>query len=255
MIKPSQSSHWYKPDGEPAYNATLRDARKDNLWPSVTQIIGLLEKPAIAPWMVNLMSEVCYDNPAWLSHEELDDYRARIEPIFQDARSRAANVGTAIHDFAEDCMDPALNGDTPKCVEGYEEQCRLLCNWIDDNLTDNGVSEWTFSHGGYGGRIDWCGEDKQGRLVVIDFKTQDMKDRPNPNYYQEWKWQLAAYKRALDSTPMSIHHDKPYTAISVVINTGDIKKIHVKEYTEAEMDEAWTQFEAIKAAWYAIKGL
>jgi hypothetical protein len=183
--------------------------------------------------------------------EPLEAYRARIEPIFQDARSRAANVGTAIHDFAEVCC----NGGTAIDVEGYEEQCRLLRDWIDGNLTDNGVSEKSFSHDGYGGRIDWCGEDKQGRLVVIDFKTQDMKDRPNPNYYQDWKWQLAAYKRALDSTPTSSELDKHFIAISVVINTGDIKKIHAKEYSEAEMDEAWTQFEAIKAAWYAIKGL
>jgi hypothetical protein len=91
--------------------------------------------------------------------------------------------------------------------------------------------------------------------VVIDFKTQDMKERPNPNYYQEWKWQLSAYKRALDSTPTSSELDKHFIAISVVINTGDIKKIHAKEYSEAEIDESWTQFEAIKAAWYAIKGL
>jgi len=270
MIRPNPSSHWYKPDGDPAYNATLRDARKEKLYPSVTQIIGILAKPAIESWAVNLMSETCWENPRELLYgpmspipqltERLDAYRSRIEPIYNERRSEAAIRGSAIHDFAEAYIqhDPDIN-----MVPGYEAQCEKLAQWIDANI-ESAIVEQPFAHVidgmGYGGRIDAYGYFRDGRQFVLDFKTQGVKAKPA--YYPEWQYQLAAYYawRNVNFRTMSLGVDGfsidliDPVCVSVVIDTNS-PTIHVKEYTPEQIADALKVFKSIMATWYAIKGL
>ena len=57
----SESNHWYTRDGVPRYtvigkngkerNTTLRDARTENLVPSVTTVLNVMAKPALIPWL------------------------------------------------------------------------------------------------------------------------------------------------------------------------------------------------------------
>jgi len=268
MIRPNPSSHWYNPDGDPAYSATLREARKETLYPSVTQIIGILAKPAIESWAVNLMSEVCYDHPksplieipfATIG-ETLDDYRSRIEPIYNERRSEAAIRGSAIHDFAEAYIqhDPDIN-----MVPGYEAQCEKLAQWIERNIRV-ATAEQSFAHKldgmGYGGRIDAYGWLNNGRPFVLDFKTQGVKNKPN--WYIEWIYQLAAYHAwrkdtfgmlSLGPDGLVVTRPDP-VCISVVIDTNS-PTIHVKEYTPTQISDALKVFKSIMATWYAIKGL
>jgi hypothetical protein len=264
MIRPNPSSHWYKPDGDPAYNATLRDARKEQLYPSVTQIIGILAKPAIESWAVNLMSEVCYKHMPYLDDcdmmdETIEQYRQRIEPIYEAKRSEAAIRGSAIHDFAE----AYIKGDITPIVEGFEQQCVKLSDWIDENI-ESAIVEQPFAHVidgmGYGGRIDSYGYFKDGRQFVLDFKTQGVKAKPA--YYPEWQYQLAAYYAwrnghhrtlSLGKDGLCIGVVDP-VCISVVIDTNS-PTIHVKEYTPEQIADALKVFKSIMATWYAIKGL
>ena len=61
LIQRESPSHWYLPDGTPYHEVvradgngtravTLRDARKVNALPSVTNILGILAKPALDAW-------------------------------------------------------------------------------------------------------------------------------------------------------------------------------------------------------------
>ena len=62
--KSSESGHWYTQEGEPMYtivgangkerNTTLRDAKKDNLVPSVTTVLSLVAKPGLENWKITL---------------------------------------------------------------------------------------------------------------------------------------------------------------------------------------------------------
>ena len=61
--KSAESGHWYTQEGEPMYtivgangkerNTTLRDAKKDNLVPSVTTVLSLVAKPGLENWKIN----------------------------------------------------------------------------------------------------------------------------------------------------------------------------------------------------------
>jgi hypothetical protein len=63
MTHAAESLHWYDRDGKPAYTvkakdgsdrpATLRDARKLNLVPSVTTIIRCAAAPGLELWKAN----------------------------------------------------------------------------------------------------------------------------------------------------------------------------------------------------------
>ena len=71
-VRASESSHWYTREGAPKYtveakngnlrNTTLADARKMNLVPSVTTIIGCAAKPGLEAWKLNQMM-LAYDPP------------------------------------------------------------------------------------------------------------------------------------------------------------------------------------------------
>lgn len=246
MIKPEQSSHWYTVEGEPAYGADLRKARKLGLVPSVTSIIGQLEKPAVTAWSNNLMSEVCHQYPA-AQDETLPEYRKRIEAVYADRRSMAANIGTAIHNYAESY----LNLERAEPVQGYARQCELLKYWIDDNLMDGEV-EWPFSvvlpgGYGYGGKVDYAGSTLDGETVIVDFKTQDLKGKDSPTYYPEWGYQLAAYRHGLGMPGAK--------CLSVVIDTGDIQCIHTKEWTEDELSNSMDIFTNLVQLFYLRKKL
>ena len=63
----SESGHWYTQEGEPMYtiigangkerNTTLRDAKKENLVPSVTTILGMIAKPSLENWKINQIEQ------------------------------------------------------------------------------------------------------------------------------------------------------------------------------------------------------
>ena len=54
LIKPYSSSRFYKRSGEFAVGATLRDARANGYYPSVTTISNIVYKPALEAWKQNL---------------------------------------------------------------------------------------------------------------------------------------------------------------------------------------------------------
>ncbi len=84
----AESGHWYDQDGNPAYtivgangserNTTLRDARKLNLVPSVTTIIGIAAKPALENWKVDqaILAATTLEQH---NSETLDEFRSRIK--------------------------------------------------------------------------------------------------------------------------------------------------------------------------------
>jgi hypothetical protein len=70
---PQSGSHWYSLNGRPCHtvpnkdgdgerNTTLREARKLGLLPSVTSIIGILDKPQLTKWK---MREAAARPPTW----------------------------------------------------------------------------------------------------------------------------------------------------------------------------------------------
>jgi hypothetical protein len=90
--KSSSGGHWYstsglavhtQPDGK---NTTLARARKQNLLPSVTTIIGQLEKPQLTKWKADQVHCPSFNNPP-REGEEVRDYQNRIHQKLKDEQT------------------------------------------------------------------------------------------------------------------------------------------------------------------------
>ena len=201
----SDAGHWYQADtGEPAYqitgangkvrNTNLRDARKLNLVPSVTTILGQIAKPGLQTWLnqqillsaLTLPREQNEPEPAWLERVMFDS---------KEAGRKAAERGNLIHAIVQTFYENEVYiPQYPKYV--YETEQTLdnefgLHKWI---------AEKSFAHElRFGGKCDLYAPadpltDFPG--AVIDIKTKET-DLEGIKPYAEHLYQLAAYRQGL----------------------------------------------------------
>jgi hypothetical protein len=193
LIKTDSSSHWYELTGDgvvPAYDKSLKDARKDpSLVPSITTILRLLAKPGLESWK----QTQCVLSALTLPRDkgESDDaFAFRVVADSQEHSKAAVGFGTAIHGYVESYLKG--NSITPmddKSIE-YWPPVRI---WIDENIKNPILIEepvGNIKHG-YAGRLDCLVELNDHRLALIDIKTQGTK-KGKVVKYPEWAYQLGA---------------------------------------------------------------
>src|SRR5262252_4840711 len=106
----SENAHWYRRDGEPMHTVlstkgepratTLRDARKLGLLPSVTNVLGVINRPELVEWKMTQAVLAALTLPRQPGEGE-DAFARR---VVDDAQSRvrtAAEFGSAFHGGAE----------------------------------------------------------------------------------------------------------------------------------------------------------
>lgn len=199
----SDAGHWYDAvTGKPAYeivgsngkvrNTTLRDARKLNLVPSVTTILGQIAKPGLQTWLnqqillsaLTLLRNENEPEAAWLERVLLDS---------KEAGKKAAERGNLIHAVIQTFYENKVYvSEYPKYVYEVEQTLNNqfgLHKW---------VPEQSFAHElRYGGKCDLYAPpnpltDFPG--AVIDIKTKET-DLEGIKPYAEHLYQLAAYRK------------------------------------------------------------
>jgi hypothetical protein len=225
----SESGHWYSRDGTPAYttigangkarNTTLRDAKKLDLLPSVTTVIGVAAKPGLQTWLQNQAILAALTLPRHENEEE-SDYLAR---VLNDSKSQgrdAANRGTQIHGILESFFDGVL-------LESVPNYCRATENALKAAYGNRlWISEKSGSHElGFAGKVDLCarGDKIKGIVpVVCDFKTKEVPlDKVVP--YDDHIMQLAAYRELLGFS------DARCSIVFVNALTDEVKLCEIEE--------------------------
>jgi hypothetical protein len=244
MTHAAESLHWYDREGKPAYTvkardgsdrpATLRDARKLNLVPSVTAIIRCASAPALEIWKQQqvLMAALTLTR---LQDEPEQAYLSRIMADSREQAKKAAERGTAIHAAIQGHYEnePPGEGMWPY-VQGA---VRAVREWMDDSWTP----ERSFSHPlGFGGKIDLSGSSS-----VLDFKTKEFTEETigTLKTWDEHSMQLAAYRHGLGM-------DGARCAIAYVSTTvpGLVK---VLEISQEDLAKGWTMFYSLLHYWQA----
>ena len=145
------------------------------LVPSVTNIIGVLDKPALPRWAAKLVAEQAAAMKRSLVN--LDD--AEIVDMLKAApwrkSGRAANRGTDVHLY----LEQALNGDVPDPLEGEAAAYRQTADDLLEYLTGQGIylvqSEVTVFGDGYAGTFDahlrMPTSENTWEDWLVDFKT------------------------------------------------------------------------------------
>lgn len=194
----SDAGHWYTRTGEPCYtligknkkerNTTLRDARKLDLVPSVTEILKITAKPALVRWQLEQLKLSCLTLPK-IPGETIDQFSKRVDHDANEQSRAARDLGTAIH------------GDLERFFQGKIPRDNLdICIAVKTVLMEHfGYQEWSSeksfsSSHGFGGKVDLHSDE-----WVVDFKTKDFgpDDMEKKFLYDEHGLQLSAYRLGL----------------------------------------------------------
>lgn len=266
LVAREAASHWYLPSGEALHEVpradgngmrptTLRDARKVNAFPSVTNILNVLAKPALDAWKQEQAIMAALTLPKG-ENEDLDAFAHRVVADMKEQTSKAADLGTSVHNAIEVYLQ---TGDVPE-----EATIRTLFTpakiWLDANVERIGSVEITAVHpvACYAGKADLVAKIG-GRWTIVDFKTQNLKvdtrkktaGEWKANFYETWPLQLCAYKSALNYTG---EHSRRIEAVAnVVINSHTPSEVQVKFWPDEEHDSYVRAFAHCTHLWSYLK--
>jgi hypothetical protein len=240
----SESGHWYTQEGEPMYtivgangkerNTTLRDARKENLVPSVTTILSMIAKPQLENWKINqaLNSALTLEKD---SLETIEEFAYRCKQDSKRIGQEAAKKGTKIHAMIE---------------RGFlgEEKTETYCviqNYLDEMFPDEEwIAEASFCADlGYGGKIDLY--SKSG--IFVDFKTKDNLEGKDPSklVYDEHGMQLSAYAQGCGFDDVE--------RVSIFVDREDTELIACHIWDKESQTKHREMFNSILNYWKLVK--
>ncbi len=254
----SEIGHWYTPSGAPAYTvighngkerpATLRDARKLGLVPSVTTIMALEAAPGLVKWKIDqaLLSAMTLPR---LMGEDSDSFMKRCLEDSKAQAKKAAERGTHLHGLLEHTVAkwstfPVVVANTPEDV-AIIEPCIM---WLKTNFSGyTWKPERSFAcDAGYGGKLDLCGESATD-TVVIDYKFKTDIIEGKRLAYDNHATQLAAYAYGLE---------KPRSrCINLFISSTTPGLIVPHEWSPADVDTGYEVFSHLLAIWKLRRGL
>ncbi len=253
----SESAHWYDKHGNPVYEVPyadpskgmrptmLSDARKLNLFPSVTKICKMAAQPGLEIWKATQILEASLTLPIQQG-ETVDAYALRVVEDSKAQSQKAMDKGKELHTAIEDYIKKMSSG-TSFCVDpqwdAHLDKLWKTMNQYGINLS-SGKQEHSFASPsvGYGGKIDWHNSE-----AVLDFKTKDKltevvkgKVKDKKLAWPENVEQLAAYARGL--------HFDAARLINVYIGIEDME-IRIHEWTRQDHENGWAVFEALLKVW------
>ena len=241
--KTSEAGHWYTKDGLPRYTVigangrerptTLRDARKENLLPSVTTILKVANNPALNNWIQKQVLLAALTLPR-IESENDDSFIERVLIDSKEQGRQAADEGSAIHG----AIQAYFEGAEDKNFVAHRQGCVSALNALYGDRV--WIPELSFGHElGYGGKVDLhCTE---GEGFVVDVKTKDFDDPDKVDGYDEHLMQLAAYRVGL-----GIPHAK---CANVFVSRTVAGLTATKEWTEEELERGWNMFYALLRYW------
>lgn len=257
----SEGGHWYSEeglvtavpsaDGKRMVAPTIRHAKKLGLLPSVTTVLGILDKPALTLWKCKEYVRAANFVGLKANDESEEEYFAKVREQFSRYNDHA-QVGTDIHAEIARYFE---RGE-------YAPNAFKVCNWLNQTLNEYrnaGIayeieSEKFFFNRkkGFAGTVDFKIITKE-IVHFIDFKTTDDDKIPQGSklaYKDSHLAQLVAYNLGCN-----ISAGKEVRFINVFIGRlgGDI---YVHEWTDEEQI-AWAKryFQAALKLYKIVKGL
>ena len=243
-----ESGHWYDKDGNPAYtyenakgetkNTTLRQARKENLFPSVTTVIKVIAAPGLEIWKQNQILHAAATLPR-AEGEGPDSWCKRVVVDAGEHGKQAREKGTAIHG--------AIERNFLGLDHDYKDEVLAVVNLLRELDISHVSTEKSFSSPlGYGGKVDFEGIDRAGMPVVIDFKTTDFKGK-GKKQWPEMIMQLGAYSRGIGVQGARLIN------IFISRNLKD-PEVDCYEWTEQECVDGLRKFDLALEFWQLDKG-
>lgn len=241
------ASHWYGPDGSTKYtvprsdgkgerDTTIRDARKLNLKPSVTSIIGVADKPGLTQYKLEQMVIACRDWPFEVAKSDFSEWRSEVFRLSEQFAKESAKRGNEIHDKLENHVPW---GSVPQEDEDFELLVPVLELLKKEFGEQNWIAEHSFCNMGFGGKIDLHSSNGDG--IFIDFKTKNTDEARKLKAYDEHAMQLAAYRYGMEKPKAKCYN--------LFISTKVPGMVVLHEWKEEEVSRGWEMFQCLQKYW------
>jgi hypothetical protein len=239
----SESNHWYTRDGVPRYtvigkngkerNTTLRDARTENLVPSVTTVLNVMAKPALIQWLQKQVLLAALTLPR-IQGEPEEEYIERIMSDSKEQGRAAADAGTDIHASIQGFFEGEV-------VTRHEPHVKATVNVLETFFGKQAwIAERAFGHShGFGGKCDL--HSVVGDGIVADVKTKEFTDKDKVDAYDDHLMQLAAYRVGL-GIPKA-------RCANVFVSRSVPGLVVVKEWSQEDLARGWEMFCSLLKFW------
>ena len=209
------------------------------LVPSITNIIGVLNKPALPRWAAKSVAEQAAAMKTSLPNLEDAEIVDMLKGAPWRSSTRAADRGTTIHAY----LETRLQGLTPKEISGDAARYRKAADAFLEEWQPKPVAiEQTVFGDGYAGTGDLWAVLANGATAIIDYKTSKA-------IYAEAALQLAALSYAdllPDGTTLTDPVDEAWV-IRIGEDGYEAKRVANLEYNYAA-------FRACLQAWHWMNG-
>jgi hypothetical protein len=245
LVQTESSGHWYTQEGESAHvvigkngnerNTTVTDARKMGLLPSVTSVLGIMDKPQLTAWKIEqaIMSSLTLPKE---DGETLEEYAKRVVKDSKQSTTKAAEHGTKMHEQMEHIL---LGRDCSKDPE-LQPYIKTFREWAEDNVEKTYWCERALVGAGYAGRCDAYVKLKGIGDAIIDLKNRKVNPKYDPFYDSDCA-QLWAYRIASENPKAA--------CVSVVLAANDPETLVIHQWSEEELHESGIAFQAMLKVW------
>lgn len=258
----SEGSHWYRRDGSACFEVPnkskagtrpvrITDARELGLFPSVTTVLSILDKPQLTDWKFRQITRASFN--AHAANAPLADYEsyhsAIIDSAFQQVED-AADLGTAIHKalechFRGESYSPALS----VYVDAVDA-------WLSENRVEILESELrltSVSHG-FAGTTDAVFQIERPEYApssygILDFKSRKTVPGKPVTPYDTQPMQIAAYDIARFG-------DRPTSdriGCNLFISTTEPGRVEACWYDHLQLLKEWEALAHAMALWRHFK--
>ena len=252
IVVPQSGSHFYLPDGTPFYEvsnkskpgqmraANVADAKAAGALPSVTTILGMVHRYALAAW-IESQYILAGARTVRIEGEDDDAFCRRIRDEGRAEAIAAAEWGTRLHaaiagSLGGGLYQPSADMEAEMRIIGYVTAFGL---WASGNGLEVVETERCFAdvEGRYGGRID-CVGTLRGEPVVIDWQTSSKMVT-----YPEKYAQVCAYRRGarLEGRPL-------------IVCISSVTPGLIEEHEVQDEAESWRVFSLAKDLYFSSVG-
>jgi hypothetical protein len=246
LVQTDQAGHWYTEQGESAHvvigkngnerSTTVADARKMGLLPSVTSVLGIMDKPQLTAWKIEqaIMSSLTLPKE---DGETLEEYAKRVVKDSKQSTTKAAEHGTRMHEQMEHILLGRAFSKEPE----LQPYIKTFKEWAEDNVEKTYWCERALVGAGYAGRCDAYVRLKRIGDAIIDLKNRKVNPKYSPFFETSDCPQLWAYRTASENPKAA--------CVSVVLAANDPETLITRQWDEDELREAGIAFLAMLKVW------
>jgi hypothetical protein len=215
---------------------TIADARKMGLYPSVTTVLGILDKPQLMDWKLEQVALAAFNSPANGS-EPFEVYHQHLLTKAFEQVSDAADLGTAIHAALEAHFKGAP---IEAGMDTYVEPVARLIEREGIAFTEHEL-RLVNAQIGYAGTTDAV-ITRNGQTGILDFKSRKTKPGVACTPWETEPLQIAAYGVAKFG-------QIPKIGANVYISTTEKGRVEIWWHNYEDLTEAWKAFRSCVDIW------